>query len=273
MSRVIGARTESPAALHFTRSMLKTKALTRKGWQAIDRCSLSLAPGTPISACRRSGVSRRTDDPGWDRTDVTPVLLIPRNNGRLAHNLRLVESRTLDTSIMLATGSRRNLRREGAVVFANNYRESFEECAAFAAGIPSSGTLKVTYDLSDGGWIELRTAGTPQTGPVTSCSIPRLMRRDVGHATQKPSLVRLLRRFANAVVDGLPPTAGIELGLRIPPDVVAKKAEEATQANTIWPALMQAVLVAANRSGRRCDVCRTTEMDIFIKAQFLTDRE
>lgn len=172
---------------------------------------------------------------------------------------------------MTAIGFTRHRRREGAVV--SNFHESFEECAAFAAGIPNRGTLKVTYDLSGGGLIELRAEGAQHTEQVTSCSIPRLLRRDAGHSLNKPSLLRVLRRFADAVVDGLPPTAGIELGLRIPVEAAADKAEGATQANTIWPALMQAVLVAANRSGRRCDVCRTTEMDTFIKDQFLSDRE
>jgi hypothetical protein len=40
-------------------------------------------------------------------------------------------------------------------------------------------------------------------------------------------------------------------------------------ANTIWPALMQAVLVAATRAGRKCDVRRTAAMNRFIERHFL----
>ena len=147
--------------------------------------------------------------------------------------------------------------------------EQFDKCGEFAARVPPSGTLRVTYNLTSGGSIELGAAGTDPCPSITECLLPRLLRRDAYAQRHRPTLVRLLRRFADAIVARLPPTAGIELGLHVPARGNGEIANEPTDASIVWPAFMQAVLVAATRAGRRCDVRHTVEMDSFIESQFV----
>ena len=150
-------------------------------------------------------------------------------------------------------------------------KETFADCAAFAAHVAYGGKLAVTFDVPAGGSIELLSGGAQEAHPrsrLTNGAIPRFFHNGPEDQHVERELVRLLRRLADALVDELPDGACIELGLRVPRSCEPFDACGARRADKVWPAFMQAVLVAAARAGRKCEVIRTVEMDRFIRRRF-----
>lgn len=141
----------------------------------------------------------------------------------------------------------------------------FAEYAVFAAQARPNEKMVVTLDLSGAGQIKLRLCdSTSGSERVRLTANSAAVCGESGSQLEGTQLIAQLRGFAESITANLPKGGRIELELR-PRALCDCDHCDCRKACQLWPATMQAVLVAATRAGIRCDVRRSAEMERYIR--------